>query len=179
MFTATLWEPIFYPLPTATSSVSCGPITYRLNGLETPEPFEIETHDGQFGFWIRLTDTAMATDTPFSLDSCITIEGTDEVCKSQSGLVIKGKNPCPETQIFDLAVPDLVSVVQGNTDTSFQFTVWPPIDNVGYENSAEYGTDRCGMKSFMLKDESNVEIDWATILPDGTLKVQPGLSLPA
>ena len=63
MFTATLWEPIFYPLPTATSSVSCGPITYRLNGLETPEPFEIETHDGQLGFWIRLTDTAMATDT--------------------------------------------------------------------------------------------------------------------
>ena len=31
----------------------------------------------------------------------------------------------------------------------------------------------------MLKDESNVEIDWATVLPDGTLKVQPGLSLPA
>ena len=37
-FTATLWQPIFYPLPTATSSVAnCGPIAYRLNGLETPE----------------------------------------------------------------------------------------------------------------------------------------------
>jgi len=81
-FTANLWEPIFYPLPTATSEISCGPITYRLNGLETPEPFEIETHDGQFGFWIRLTDISMATSTPFSLDACITIGGVDEVCKS-------------------------------------------------------------------------------------------------
>jgi hypothetical protein len=96
-FPANLWEPIFYPLPTATSTQSCGPISYRLNGLDTPEPFEIETHDGQFGFWIRLTDTAMATDIPFSLDACITIEGVDEVCKNQDNLMIKGKNTCPET----------------------------------------------------------------------------------
>ena len=60
--------------------------------------------------------------------------------------------------------------MQGNTDTSFKFPVWPPIDNVGYENSGEYGIDRCGMKSFVLRDAStNLEIDWMTVLPDGTL----------
>lgn len=119
----------------------------------------------------------MAADTPFTFDACITIADTDEVCKNQSGLMVKMVNPCPTTNIFNLVVPDLISVMQGNTDTSFMFNVWPPVDNIGYANSGEYGVDRCGSKSYTLKDENNLVIDWITILPDGTLKVQPGLDL--
>ena len=137
----------------------------------------METHEGQFGFWIRLTDSEMESDVPFSLDAYITIGDDDEVCKNQDGLMIQSVNPCPTTEIFDLVVPDLITVMQGNTDTSFEFSVWPPVDNIGYADSGEYGIDRCGTKSYTLKDENNLVIDWITILPDGTLKVQPGLEL--
>jgi hypothetical protein len=92
-------------------------------------------------------------------------------------LTIVGVNPCPTTTIFDQVVPELEPVVQGNTYTPHTFSVWPPVDFVGYANAGEYGVDRCGSKSFTLKDENNETVDWVSITPDGSLKVQPGLDL--
>ena len=68
-------------------------------------------------------------------------------------------------------------MLQGNVDTSHQFTVWPLVDSIGYSDSGEYGIERCGTKSHTFKDEMNLTVDWVTVLVDGTLKVQPPLEL--
>lgn len=72
----------------------------------------------------------------------------------------------------------MISVVQGNTDTSFQFNLWPWADTIGYQESGTYGIDRCGTKSYQVSDSNNNIVDWVTVMPDGTLKVQPGLTTP-
>lgn len=55
-FSGYLWQPIFYPLPQASTVEDCGPIYYFLNGLEEPEPFTIMEVDGTFGFMAKLTE---------------------------------------------------------------------------------------------------------------------------
>lgn len=55
-FSASLFEPVFIPLPLASSTNDCGQIQYYLRGLEDPDVFQIDTFEGQFGFWVTLTD---------------------------------------------------------------------------------------------------------------------------
>ncbi len=67
-------------------------------------------------------------------------------------------------------------MTQGNTDTSFQFQTWPWVDTIGYNNAGTYGIARCGSKTYQITDSNNNVVDWVTIMPDGTLKIQPNLT---
>jgi len=100
VYNANLWDRVFYALPSASSTESCGAISYTLTGLD-PDVFTIGTNDqGQFGMWIEADSIADAKETPFTLDSCITIEGADPVCKTQGPFNTVVSNPCYTTQIL-------------------------------------------------------------------------------
>lgn len=118
MFEASIWQPKFYELPLALSTGNCGEISYFLEGLDQPEPYELIVENGLPGFYIRVTDIDQTGMIPFTLSSCITINGVDKVCNKQENLNINAINTCPQTQIISQNIPGVITVVQGNTDSS-------------------------------------------------------------
>lgn len=118
VFEASIWQPKFYELPLALSTGNCGEISYFLEGLDQPEPYELIIENGLPGFYIRVTDVDQTGMIPFTLSSCITINGVDKVCTKQENLNINAVNTCPQTQIIAQNIPGVITVVQGNTDSS-------------------------------------------------------------
>lgn len=177
-FTANLWQPIFYQIPMAFSSEDCGAITYYLTGLSQPEPFEVTTHEGNLGFWIRATEPDQVQTWNWSLNSCITINDNNQVCNTQSGLKAIISDTCPDTQIISEPINATFVVKQGSTNTNnFRFGVWAWADTVGFSDSVTYGKARCGTKSYEVRDAFGNIVDWVSVMADGTLKVQPGLDV--
>jgi len=177
VFNANLWEPIFYNLPPAFSSEDCGPISYFLTGLTQPEPFELTTNNGSLGFWIRATEPEQAKIWNWALNACIIIDGNDQVCKTQDGLIVDITNTCTSTQIIQEPVTGYYQVMQGSTNTDFAFDVWSWPDTVGYTNAGTYGNARCGTKSYEIRDSFGNIVDWVTVMADGTLKINPGVDI--
>lgn len=176
-YEANLFTPVFFPLPEATSTEDCGSVSYYLNGLPEPDPYEIVLLNGQLGFWVNLNDASQTGTFPWSFESCISIDGVEKaVCNTQDNLTMNAVNTCPTTQIIPQTLSmTTLSVYQGLTNVDATFVKWIWDDTIGYPADTSYGTGLCGSKSYTVYDQNGNEVDWATVLPDGTLKLQPGL----
>lgn len=135
------------------------------------------TKDGVLGFWIVATDPVQATTWDWSLNSCISIAGNNQVCNTQDGLRVIISDTCSSTQIIPESINGSFIVKQGSTNIDFMFNAWAWADTVGFSDISTYGKARCGTKSYEIKDAFGNLIDWVSVMPDGTLKVQPGLDV--
>lgn len=168
-FTSTLWQESFVPFtPASSDTAGCGTPTYVITGLTDPTHY-VETRLSQTGLVSLPFDVADVGTTNFSIKACYIFPGGIENCSApQDNLQMTVINPCETTQIISEAIDRPLSATQGLTDT-YQLTTWVWDDTIGDTNSAEFGSDRCGPKTYTITNELGEEVDYVELYANGNL----------
>ena len=176
-WTSTLWQESFTAFsPATTDTTGCGAPTYVITGLTDPTHY-VETRLTQTGLVSLPFDTADVGTTTFSVKACYIFAGTQVCSAEQTNLQMEVINPCPQTQIIPESIDRPLAAMQGLTDT-YVLTTWVWEDTIGDTNSAEFGSARCGPKSYTIRDSLNNEVDYVTLYANGDLILAPSVSDP-